>query len=61
MICVKGKDNRGIVLLGSNIDGVNNCSTVQRHEKSMSSKTSFSCCQLAKRYNKGMGGIDRMD
>ena len=27
MIFVKGKDNRGIVLLGSNIDGANDCST----------------------------------
>ena len=39
VICVKWKDNRGVVLLRSNIDGADVCSIVQRREKSMSSKT----------------------
>ena len=39
VICVKWKDNRGVVLVGSNIDGADNCSSVQRREKGMSSKT----------------------
>ena len=34
---------------------------VQKREKGMSSKTSFSCPQLVKRYYKAMGGIDLMD
>ena len=53
VIFVKWKDNRGIVLLGSNIDGAGDCSSVQRREKSLSSKTSFLCSQLVKKY-KGM-------
>ena len=59
IIYVKWKDNRGVVLLGSNIGG--DCSSVQWYGKGMSSKTSFPCAQLAKGYNKGMEGVDLMD
>ena len=41
VICVKWKDNLCIVLLGSNTDGTDDCSSVQRREKGMSYKTSF--------------------
>ena len=61
VVCVKWKDNRGVALLGSNIDGADDCFSVQRREKSRSSKTSFPCPQFAKRYNKGMGRVDLMD
>ena len=61
VVCVKWKDNRGVVLLGSNIDGADDCFSVQRREKSTSSKTSFPCPQFVKRYNKGMGRVDLMD
>ena len=61
VICVKWKDNRGVVLVGSNIDGPDDSSSVQRREKGNSSKTSFPCPQLVKSYNKGMGGADLLD
>ena len=61
VISVNWKDNRGVVLLGSNTDGADDCSSVQRCEKGFSSKTSFSCSQLVKRYNKGMKGVELMD
>ena len=61
VICIKWKDNRDIVLLESNVDGADDCSSVQRCEKGMSSKTSYPCPQLVKKYNKGMGGVDLMD
>ena len=35
--CVKRKDNRDIVLLGSNIDGADVCSSIKNREKGMSS------------------------
>ena len=50
-VCVKWKDNRGVVLLGSNIDGEDDCYSTQRHEKGMSSKTSSPCPRFIKRYN----------
>ena len=48
VVCVKWKDNRGVVLLESNIDGADDCFSVQRQrrEKSMSSKGSFPCPQF---------------
>ena len=61
MICVKRKDNRGVVLAGYNIDGADDSSSLQRHEKGNSSKTSFPCSQLVKSYNKGMGGLHLLD
>ena len=60
MICIKRKVNLGVVFLGSNNDAADDCSSVQRREKGMSSKTSFPCSQL-KRCNKEMGGVDLMD
>ena len=60
MICIKRKVNLGVVFLGSNNDAAADCSSVQRREKGMSSKTSFPCSQL-KRCNKEMGGVDLMD
>ena len=48
MICVRWKGNHGVVLLRSKIDGADDCSSVQRREKGMSSKTSFPCPHLAK-------------
>ena len=61
VICVKWKDNRGVVLVGSNIDGADDSSSVQRREKGNSSKTSFPCPHLVKSYNKGMEGVDLLD
>ena len=46
MICIKRKVNLGVVFLGSNNDAADDCSSVQRREKGMSSKTSFPCSQL---------------
>ena len=61
VIYVKWKDNRGVVLLGSNIDGAYDYSTKQRREKGMSSKTSFPCPHSVKGYNKGRGGVDLLN
>ena len=61
VIFVKRKYNRGIALLGSNIDGADHCSSMQRREKGMSSKTSLPCPQFVTRCNKGIGRVDLMD
>ena len=37
VICVQWKDNFAVVLLGSNTDGADDCSDVQRNEKGMCS------------------------
>ena len=61
VIWIKWKDNHDVVLLGSNTEAPDDCSSVQKLEKGMSSKTLFPYPQLVKRYNKGMGGVDLMD
>ena len=61
VICIKWKDNHYIVLLGSNIDVADDCSSVQRYEKEMSSKNSLPSPQLVKRCKKEMEGVDFMD
>ena len=43
------------------MDGEDDCSSTQRREKGMSSKTSFPCHQFIKGYNKGMRGVDHID
>ena len=48
VIFVKWKDNCGIVLLGSNIDGADDSSSMQRREKGMSSESLFPYPQLVK-------------
>ena len=48
VICVKWKDNRGVVLLGSSIDGADDCSSAQRREKGIGSKTSYPFSQPLK-------------
>ena len=50
-----------VLLLASNIEGMDTCSTVQRRMKGSSSKTPINCPSAVKMYNKGMGGVDLMD
>ena len=57
---VKWKGSCGTVLLESIIDSTDGFSSLQRHEKDISFKTSFPCPQLVKRCNKEMEGVDLM-
>lgn len=59
--CCKWMDSRSVVLLFTNIEGLQAVSSVQRRMKGSSSKVSVSCPDVIKRYNKGMGGVDLFD
>ena len=54
-------DNKAVLPLAGNIEGMGTCSTVQRRMKGSSSKTPINCHSVVKIYNKGIGGIDLMD
>ena len=58
---VKWFDNRGVLLLSANVDGVDDISSVQRRVKKQASKITLPCPQLVKSYNAGMGGVDLLD
>ena len=58
--CVKWKDSYSTVLLESIIDSTDDFSSLQRHEKDISFKTSFLCPQRVKRCNKEMERVDLM-
>ena len=57
VLCCKWYDNKSALLLGSNIEGMDKCSTVQRRMKGSSSKTSITCPSPVRFYNKDMGGL----
>ena len=54
-------NNKAVLPLTGNIEGMDTCSTVQRRMKGSSSKTPINCHSVVKIYNKGIGGIDLMD
>jgi hypothetical protein len=55
---VKWFDNRGMNLVGTNVEGCNLVTSVMRRAKGQSSKMAVSCPQMIKDYNSGMGGVD---
>ena len=61
VICCKWFDNRGVLLLATNVEGIGGNSTVQRRMKGSATKIPVDCPNIVKLYNKGMGGVDLMD
>lgn len=59
--CCKWFDNRGVVLLATNVEGMSGDSSVLRRMKGSATKTAVPCPNIVKLYNKGMGGVDLMD
>ena len=58
---VNGTIKKAVLLLASNIEGMDTCSAVQCRMKSLSSKTRINFPSVVKIYNKGMGGVGPMD
>ena len=61
ILCCKWFDEKAVLLLASNIEGMDTCSAVQCRMKSLSSKTRINFPSVVKIYNKGMGGVGPMD
>ena len=61
VLCCKWYDNKSAMLLASNIEGIDKCSTVERFMKGSSLKTSITCSSLMKFHNKDMGDNDLMN
>ena len=61
LVCVKWFDNRGVLLLGSNVEGMDEVTTVYRRLKGSATKPLIDCPNIVKLYNHGMGGVDLID
>lgn len=61
VVAVKWFDNRGVTLVGTNLDGCDQVSSVLRRVKGQSAKVPVSCPAIVKEYNAGMGGVDLLD
>ena len=61
ILCCKWYDKKAVLLLATNIGGMDTCSAVQCRMKSLSSKNPKHFPSVVKMYNKGMGNVDPMD
>lgn len=61
ILCCKWYDNKSVLLLASNIERMDMCSTIQRRMKGFSSKNPINCPSVVKIYNQGIGGVNLMD
>ena len=58
VICCKWFDNKPVLLLATNIEGMDGTSNVMRRTKRSARKTSVSCSNIIKLYNASMGDVD---
>ena len=61
IICCKWYDNKPVLLLATNVDGMSGVSNVMRRTKGLATKAPVSCPNIIKLYNNGMGGVNVMD
>ena len=61
IISCKWYDNKAVLLLSTNVEGMDSCSNVLRRMKGSANKIPINCPNLVKLYNNGMGGVDIMD
>ena len=58
VICCKWFDNKPVLLLATNIEGMDGTSNVMRRTKRSARKASESCSNIIKLYNASMGDVD---
>ena len=58
VICCKWFDNKLVLLLATNIEGMDGTSNVMRRSKGSATKTPVLCPNIIKMYNSSMGGVD---
>ena len=61
IICCKWYGYKPVLLLATNVDGMNGLSNVMRRTKCSTIETPVSCPNIIKLYNNGMSGVDIMD
>ena len=61
VICCKWFDNKPVLLLATNIEGIDGTSNVMRQTKGSAAKTPVLCPNIIKMYNASMGGVDVID
>ena len=60
-ICCEWFDNKPVLLLATNTEGIDVTSNVMRQIKGSATKTPMSCPNIIKMYNSNMGGVDVID
>ena len=58
VICCKWFDNKLVLLLATNIEGMDGTSNVMRRSKGSATKTPVLCPNIIKMYNSSMSGVD---
>ena len=58
VICYKWFNNKPVLLLATNIEGMDGTSNAMRRTKGSATKTPASCPNIIKIYNESMGGVD---
>ena len=61
VICCKCFDNKPVLLLAINIEGMDRTSNVLRRTKGSATKAPVPCPNIIKMYNASMGGVDVID
>ena len=61
VICCKWFDNKPVLLLATNIEGMDGTSNVMRRTNGSATKTPVSSPNIIKMYNASMGGADVID
>ena len=61
VICCKWFDNRGVMLLPSNLQGMDECSNVSRRLKGSVNKIAVNCPNIVKLYDNDICGVNLMD
>jgi len=59
--CSKWFDNKAVLMLSTNVAGMEGTTNVSCRVKGSANKISITCPNVIKFYNKGMGGVDLMD
>ena len=60
-ICCEWFDNKPVLLLATNIEGIDGTSNVMRQIKGSATKKPMSCPNIIKMYNSNMGGVGVID
>ena len=61
IICCKWYNNKPVLFLKSNVNGMSGISNIMRRTKGSATITLVSCPNVIKLYNNGMGGVDIMN
>ena len=61
IICCKWYDNKAVMLLSTNLEGMDSCSNMMCRTKGSANKIPINCPNIVKLSNNGMDGVDIID